>query len=209
MSFRGALHILVVGLLLMLLALACYGQGPPKEPYSLAPSPQVIAAQNAITTAQQAVDALIQQNQLPAVIGLGISYNPSAGAGTNFVPVGFGLYPLSEAAGIYASTAADVLPIKKTIDGKSRWTVQFSMRQGIHKRIYQRDKFVFLLGGAGGYAISQASPTGLNATGAADLTGTVVYMFKPKMGIAAPIRGIWVPTVGWDFVPQVSFVLRL
>ncbi len=147
---------------------------------------------------------------LPSYVAIGAAYNQ---IGTpNWNAFFTAIYPLASPIGMYTSTTTDLIPVRaqdpKT--GRQYWAISTGVRQGVHEQILNvNDKFRVLVGGDLGAAFSQASPSGTNVNLTGSFTGTVGYQFSKRFGVLMPIRGLYVPQVGWNLILQAGIAIRL
>ena len=146
---------------------------------------------------------------LPAYIFVGGAFNQYSVPRGNAVFAG--IVPVSNQVGIYESTAADIIPVKTT-DPATRRTVyvfQSTLREGVHKVVYNSRKLMLLVGGDGGVSFTQSPATGgTNVSGAGSITGTAVYQLSAHWAIGVPVRALWTGQGGWNLVPEAGVVWK-
>jgi hypothetical protein len=172
-----------------------------------------IFAQNATTTPATPVPvagvtpAVIASNiTLPTYIAGGVAYNQLAGVNLWFSAI----VPVVNSSGVYESTTTDLFPTSSVVAGKTVYTFQTSIRQGIHKVVHDDGKNIVLIGGDAGVAFSQSSVTSAGtATGASgSFTVTYVRSITPHFAVMVPVRGLYMPTLGWNPVVEVGLVWK-
>ena len=147
---------------------------------------------------------------LPDYVAAGLAWNQTASTRIN--AWASGLWLVSTPVRGYTSTTSDIFPVKKVVDGKTVYVVQFQVRQGFHRDMWQspNGKAHVLLGGDIGGAFSQAQPSGVNVNLAAAVTITGVYQFNPHWGVIVPMRGIYTASLGgWVPIVQAGVVYTI
>ena len=153
------------------------------------------------------------QNQLPAYIVAGLSYNQYTG-GSGFVS---GIVPESSRVGVYGSATADIVPVKvlDPVTKRYGYALSASARAGQHKVVYNDGKNMLLLGGDLGASFSQAGlASGLSIGLAGSFTATYIRQLGPHFGIGVPLRMLWMSGVGpggrgvWNPVGEIGIVWK-
>lgn len=143
---------------------------------------------------------------LPTIAGFGGSYNQFIG-GNLWVS---GIFPASNAAGVYVAATTDLFPVWTSLNGKSGYVFQTSARGSVHKVLWNLGSNMGLFGVGGGYAFGQAANTAQTVSGiSADVTFTWVhYLNKAKtFALVVPIRALYMPApiAGWNPLVQAGF----
>ena len=142
---------------------------------------------------------------LPTYVSAGVAFNQSGTPKANIFASA--IYPVT--SGVYTSTTADIIPIRlMTAAGKPYYSLQPTVRQGVHKVVYTRAAFTALIGADAGAAFSQASPSGMNVNLATSVTATGIWRIGNSFGVVVPIRGLRTPQSGWNLVPQIGILFK-
>jgi hypothetical protein len=152
---------------------------------------------------------------LPAYIGGGASFNQLGTPRYNFWTAG--IIPISSSVGMFESTTVDLIPIAQvdSVTKRTVYTLQTSLREGLHKTLYRNAKNMMLVGGDAGLSFSQSSATGSAVTVnmSASFALTYIRQITSHVSFVLPIRGVWVPTVGgtgaWNFIPECGILISL
>ena len=144
---------------------------------------------------------------LPTYVGAGAAFNQIGVPRVNIWATA--IYPVASSAGVYTSTTTDIIPVQKTdpATGKAYYAFSTSIRQGLHKALYTSGKFVFLLGGDAGVALTQAAPSGVNVGLSGAFTATGIYQLNSKWSLAVPIRGMYVNS-SWNLIPEIGILFK-
>ena len=121
------------------------------------------------------------------------------------------IYPIVGSAGVYATTTADILP-KLSVDPttkKSFYAVSASIRQGVHKDLFDVGRFSFLLGGDVGPSFSSAQPSGIDINFSTSFIATGLYQLTPAVSLIVPVRMMYLGSAGWNPIVEAGFTLNL
>jgi len=121
------------------------------------------------------------------------------------------IYPIVGSIGMYGSTTAEILP-KKAIDPTTKrqfYAVASSIRQGLHKDVFDTGRFSFLVGGDVGPGFSQAQPTGINVSLSASFIATPIYQISPAVSFILPVRMLYITGIGWNPVVEAGVAVNL
>lgn len=151
---------------------------------------------------------------LPTYIAAGASFNQLGTPRFNFWLSG--IVPISNSIGMYEATTVDLLPIEKvdSVTGRKVFTLQSTLREGVHKTLHVDPKNMVMIGGDAGLAFSQSSTTGASTTVnlSASFAVTYVRQINDHFAVIVSIRGVWVPTIGgtgaWNFIPEVGLTWK-
>lgn len=145
---------------------------------------------------------------LPTAVSAVASYNQ---LGTPKWTLGLSvIYPIVGQAGVYGTTTADIYTHNATdpTSGKQFWALSTGIRQGVHKSLLTTGRFTFLLGGDVGPSFS-SNTTGVSVNFSSSFVATTVYQVNPIFSVVAPIRMLYVGTMGWNPVVQVGVAINL
>lgn len=144
---------------------------------------------------------------LPTYLGCGGAYNQFGGYNAFCT----GIFPLSKPAALLMDTTVDVFPIKTTVNGKTGYLLTTSARVGINRYLVHQSKFFILYGVDGGFSWAQAIAGATPAAGvSAAVTVTPGYQFTKNLAGVAPIRGVYMPTMGgWNPIVAGGFVYTI
>jgi hypothetical protein len=171
-------------LLTLLLALACLAQAPAATP----PPPSIN------------LDTI----SLPAFVGAGATYNQFVGGNI----WGSAIYPVANRAGVYLATTADMFPVRSTINGRTGYLFQTSVRQSAHKVLANDGRNMLLFGAGAGYAFGQqatSSGTASISGVSADITVTYIRRLNKFIAVLVPFRALYMPS-GWNPIAQAGIV---
>jgi hypothetical protein len=167
-------------------------------------------ASSSVPTPAQVASTLAQVSAvtLPTYVAGGAAYNQLAGY--NFW--GSAVVPVSNNAGVYESTTADLFPVKAIVNGKTAYIFTTSVREGVHKVMSNNGKFMTLVGADAGYAFASAgtAPSTTATSGvSASITITAIWQVTPSFAVMAPIRALYMPTLGgWNPIAEIGFVWK-
>lgn len=167
-----------------------------------------------VAAAQSPAIPITSLTTLPTYIAAGASFNQLGKPRYNFWMAG--IIPISTSVGMYESTTVDLIPISAVDSATKRtvYTLQSSIREGVHKTLHTDPKNMVMIGGDAGLAFSQSSTTGTGATVnlSASFAVTYVRQINPHLAFIVPIRGVWVPTIGstgaWNFIPEIGITWK-
>ena len=146
---------------------------------------------------------------LPAAVAAFASFDQ---LGDPKLTAGFSaIYPLVGSVGVYATTTADVFP-KGVIDPTTKkhfYAISASIRQGVHKDLFDVGRFSLLLGGDVGPGFSQAAPSGINVSLSTSFVATPLIQVSPLFSLMFPVRMLYVKDCGWNPVVEAGFVVNL
>ena len=146
---------------------------------------------------------------MPAAILIAPAYNQLGSP--RWTMVVSAVYPAKESLKLYASTTAEVFPVKATDPktGKPFYSIQGSMRQGLHRELYSVGRFRLLVGGDVGPGFSQADPSGINVSFTSSFIATPVVALTDSVFFSVPVRMLYIPSVGWNPVVEPGIVIKI
>lgn len=167
-----------------------------------------------VINAEAASVAALAALPLPTYIAFGAAYDQQAG----FNGFAAAIVPVSNNSGIYEATVGDLYPKANIVSGQKIYTIQASIRQEVHKVIFQ-DKMNMVLAGVGaGFTFAgstTASSTTSNSTSASTATGataaltfTYVRQLSKSWAFLIPVRAVYLANLGWKPIVQCAFTWK-
>ena len=139
--------------------------------------------------------------KLPTYLAGGGAFNQLAGINL----WASGILPVSSSIGLYESTTADLFPVKATVNGRSGYVFQTSIRQGIHKVVHDDGKNMALIGADGGYSFASSNASGASAS----IILTYVRHIGKSWAVMFPVRALYLPGVGgWNAIAEVGLCFK-
>lgn len=138
---------------------------------------------------------------MPTYVGGYANFNQASSQRWNFG--GMAAVPVSNQVGLYSVTAADLTPaVKVGPTGAKLYTLNATVRTGLHKTLYTGTKIQILLGGDLGLGSSATGPL-------MSITATVAYQINARWAVVMPFRGLYVqPIQAWQVIPELAIVWK-
>lgn len=143
---------------------------------------------------------------LPTFLAAGGTYNQLL-PNVNFWATG--IIPIVNSLNMYESTTIDIFPVKATVNAKPVYIFTTSIREGVHKCSDASQLNVFCVGADGGYSFAQTATATTSSGVSAAVTLTYIRHIGKHWAIMAPIRALYMPTLGgWNPVIEVGVAYK-